>query len=63
MVWKKKEILRISSPLLSFASEYAIRKFQENKETLKLTWTHNLPVQAGDVSLLDENTVKKNTSY
>lgn len=30
-------------------------KFQENEERLKRTWTHHLPVQAGNVSLLDEN--------
>lgn len=50
---KKKTLL---SPLFNFASEYLIMKFQEDKERLKLTWTHHLPVQAGDVILLDENT-------
>jgi hypothetical protein len=44
---KKKEN-SLLSPLFSFASEYVIMKFQEEKERLKLTWTHHLPVQAGD---------------
>jgi hypothetical protein len=36
-------------------------KFQEDKERLKRTWTHHLPVQAGEVSWLDEktSTIKK----
>jgi hypothetical protein len=48
MVRKKENSLL--SPLFSFASQYVIMKFQEDKERLKRTWTHHLPVQAGEVS-------------
>jgi len=53
---KKERENSLSSPLFSFASEYVIKTFQEDKGRPTRTWTHHLPVHVGDVSLLDENT-------
>jgi hypothetical protein len=49
--------------LSNSASEYAIRKVQENKVGQKLYGTHQILVYADDVNLLRDNTnaIKKNT--
>jgi hypothetical protein len=40
--------------LLNFASVYAIRKVQENKDELELNRIHQLLVYADDINLLGE---------
>jgi hypothetical protein len=53
----------LSSFLINFGLEYAIRKVQENQVGLKLSGTHQLLVYADDANLLGDNidAIKKNT--
>ena len=63
MIPIKKGLKQDTSLLLlyNFALEYVTRKFQV-RQGLKLHGTHQLPVHAGDVNILDGyiNTIKKN---
>jgi hypothetical protein len=55
----------LSLMCFSFASEYAIRKDQENRVGLKLSATHQLVVSSDDVNLLGDNvdTLKRDTDF
>ena len=52
----------LSSQLLNFALEYAIRWVQINQDGLKLNGTHQLSVYADDVNILEGSvhTIKEN---
>jgi hypothetical protein len=41
--------------LFNFALERVIRKVRENQKGLELTGTHQLPVPAYNVNIMDEN--------
>jgi hypothetical protein len=53
----------LSILFFNFASEYVIRKVEENQVGPKLNWAHQLLVYADDVNRLEGNidTLKKNT--
>jgi hypothetical protein len=53
----------LSPQLLNLASEYAIRKVQDNQVGLKLNGTHQLLAYTDDLDLLGVNidTINKNT--
>jgi hypothetical protein len=53
----------LSPVLFNIASEYAIRKVQENQVALELNGTHQILVYSDDVNLLHDNTnfIKENT--
>jgi len=57
-VWVGKHL----SDMFPIRNEYAIRRFQENQDGLKLNGTHQLLVDADDVNILGSSihTIEKN---
>jgi hypothetical protein len=51
-----KQVHSLSPLLFNFASEYAIRRVQENKKGLKMNGAHQLLAYADDTNTVRENT-------
>jgi hypothetical protein len=49
--------------LFNFALKYPIRRVQVNQDVLKLHFTYQLLVYAGDVHILGVHTIKKHRNF